>query len=168
MKNIIKVLLLTVVATTFCQCTSAQKLQEKVPFKIGNVYYQHWVAGIQGGGSGVNIFIPIDNSDNTIQLDSVYFIGKVSKLESKPNTPDLFIGRFMSAANQKKDIIMSDEPNAEYGNELPEEIKKTPFELKPNECVISYVEDGKTKHFKITNITEKKAEFYPSAPPKKQ
>ena len=168
MKSIVNIVLISIVLTGFTNCSSAQKLEKQVSFNIGEVYYQHWVAGIKGGGSGVNIFIPIDDLGNNIQLDSVYFRGKAAKLEFKPHSPTLFIGRFMSLFNQKKDIIMSDKPEEEYGNQLPEQTKKSPFELDANECVISYIQDGKSRYFKIENIIEKKAEFYPSAPPRKQ
>lgn len=168
MKSIVNIILISIVLTGFTNCSSAQKLEKQVSFKIGEVYFQHWVAGIKGGGSGVNIFIPIDNLENNIQLDSVHFRGKAAKLEFKPNSPTLFIGRFMSLTNRDSDIIMSGKPEEEYGNQLPEQTKKSPFELEQNECVISYIRDGKSRYFKIGNIIEKKAEFYPSAPPRKQ
>lgn len=168
MKLIANVFLLVLIITSFSHCSSAQKLQKEAPVKVGTAYYQHWVAGIQGGGSGINIFIPTEGTlEESIQLDSVYFRGKVSKLEVKPNNPTLFIGRFSLKANQKKDIIMSNKPNAEYGNELPEMNTKIPFELKENECVVSYEEDDKTKYFKINNVVEKQPLYYPSAPPNK-
>ena len=155
--------------SAFTNCSSAQKLEKDVPFKIGNVYCQSWVAGIKGGGSGINIFIPLEgNLSKTILLDSVYFRGKVSKLEVKTINPSLFVGRFLSSSNQNRELIMSDKPHAEYGNKPPKPISKIPFKLNPNECVISYLEDGKTLFFKIENISEKKAIPYPSAPMRKQ
>lgn len=169
MKAIANIIIFSIVLTGFTNCSSAQKLEKNTPFKIGEVYFQSWVAGIKGGGAGTNIFIPIENNlIKTTQLDSVYFRGKVSKLEFKPTNPSLYIGRFLSSSNQFKELIMSDEPNAEYGNKLPEPVKSIPFELKPNECVISYVSDGKELFYKIENITEKRAVQYPSAPPQKQ
>lgn len=168
MKSIINKILILLVLMGFTNCSSAQKLEKQVSFTIGEVYCQNWVAGIEGGGSGINIFIPIEDLKNNIQLDSVYFRGKAVKLEFKPNSPTVFIGRLKTLSNQKKDIIMSVKPEDEYGNKVPERINKIPFELKKNECVISYIEDGKTMYFKIENIIEKKTEFYPSAPPQKQ
>lgn len=153
--------------TSFSQCSSAQKLQKEAPVVIGEAYFQKWVAGIKGGGSGINLFISTEDSSlENIELDSIYFRGKSSKLEFKPNNPSLFVGRFSTGRNQKKDIIMSDKPNAEYGNELPKIKSKFPFELKENECVVSYKEGNKTKYFKIINVVEKQPQYYPSAPPK--
>ena len=50
---------------------------------------------------------------------------------------------------------MSNEPYAEYGNKVPELPKKSFFQLKENECVISYKQSGKTKYFKIKGLTKK-------------
>jgi hypothetical protein len=169
MKIITNIILFSIVLTGFTNCSSAQKLEKRTSFNIGEVYFQSWVAGIKGGGSGTNIFIPIeDNLTKTVQLDSVYFRGKASKLEFKPTNPSLFIGRFLSSSNLNKELIMSDEPNAEYGNKLPDPKISIPFELKPNECVISYIKEGKTLFYKIENIIERKSIPYPSAPLQKQ
>lgn len=169
MKLITNVFLIALVMISFSQCSSAQKLEKETTFSIGSAYFQSWVAGVEGGGSGINIFISIEDlSQNIIELDSVYFRGEASKFETKPNNPYLFIGRFSTPFNQKRDLIMSNEPNAEYGNEAPKPIIKIPFDLKDDECVISYKEGNKTKYFKIENIVEKRPEQYPSAPPQKQ
>ncbi len=150
---------------SFSQCSSTKQLQEKAPVLLDQVYCQEWVAGIQGGGSGLNIFIPV--KDKTVILDSVYFRGKAAKLEMS-EVELLFIGRYKSAFNQSKDMVISSEPNAEYGNKLPEIVKKIPFDLKDDECVISYQEGKTTKYFKVRNVVQKAMLAYPSAPPNKQ
>lgn len=152
--------------TGFSQCSSTQNLQEKAPLDIGEVYCQKWIAGVEGGGSGLNIFIP--TKDSSIKLDSVYFRGKASKLESTVQDGIMYIGRFKGEANQMKDIIISSEPNAEYNNPIPRLPKKIPFGLKDNECVISYKVNHKTNYFRVVNIKEKDLLPYPSAPPNKQ
>lgn len=169
MKSVTNILLMVLIMVNFSNCSSAQKLQKESPVNVGKAYYQYWVAGVKGGGAGMNLFVEIDNSLNKpIQFDSIYFRGKVSKIEIKPNNKRLLIGRFSSKINQKKDIIMSNKPNAEYGNEMPKLKEKIPFNLKDDECVVSYKEGDKTKYFKIENIVEEKPNYFPSAPPKKQ
>lgn len=169
MKIISNMLLLSIIFISFTNCSSAQKLEKETPFKIESAYFQSWVAGIEGGGSGINIFISTEDlSQKKIDLDSVYFRGKASKFETKPIKPYSFIGRFSTPFNQKRDLIMSNKPNAEYGNEAPQPNFKIPFKIKDDECVISYKEGNKTKYFKIEKVVEKKSIQYPSAPPKKQ
>lgn len=152
-KPIFKLLLLFTVMFSFFGCSSTKKLQNSIPFEIGEVYYQHWVSGVKDGGYGVNLFIPIVSNPNNIILDSIYFRGQQSKLEMTNKT--LYVGRFQDNSNQKKNIIMSSEPFAEYGNKVPELPKEVPFKLEANACVISYKQGIKTKYFKIKGLAKK-------------
>ena len=151
-----------ILMASFSQCSTAQKLQKEAPAQFGDVYCQKWTAGIKGGGSGLNIFIPV--MDKSIQLDSVYFRGEVAKLEVKAGDLPIYIGRFKTEVNQPKDIVMSSDANDEYTNQIPEKAKIIPFELKDNECVVSYIKDEKILYYKISNVQEKDALNYPSAP----
>ena len=153
------------VLVSFSQCSSSKTLQEKAPINFGEVYFQSWVAGVEGGGSGINIFIPIKETTlGNFELDSVYFRGKVAKLETKTDKT-LYIGRFSTPANQQIDIKMTNEPNGEYGNTVTALSENFPFQLKDNECVVGYKDNNQTKYYKIENISEKDRVDYPSAPP---
>lgn len=152
-----------VLTASFSQCSSAQKLQERAPTQFGDVYCQSWTAGVQGGGSGINIFIP--TLDNTVVFDSVYFRGKATKLEVKPNNKQLYIGRFITDTNQPKDIILSSDSSEEYENQMPKKQQTIPFDLKDDECIVSYIKDEQILYYKITNIEQKEPINYPSAPP---
>lgn len=164
--NIVFFLLIGAGILLFSNCSSAQKMETKLPLSLGEVYAQKWIAGVKGGGSGVNVFIKILNNPNNIELDSIFFQGKSSKLFLINETQA--IGRFKSDINQQKDVIMSNEPYAEYGNQVKKIPNKPKFELKENECVISYIENVQTKYFKIENIRKKELLAYPSAPPVKE
>jgi len=155
---------LTLFSVLIMQCSSAQKLQKEAPMSISRIEVQHWTAGIQGGGSGINMEIQVSEK-TTLKLDSVFFRGLKAKLMQARTD---FIAKFISPENQKRDIIMSNESGAEYGNELPIGIKNFPFELKNNECVISYTESGTTKYFKYSSVVEKPRQDRPSAPPRNQ
>ena len=78
----------------------------------------------------------------------------------------LIIGRFKSSVNQKKDIIMSSNPQDEYNNKLDLRRDSSPFKLTQNECVISYIVNGKRLYYKISNLKKGESIAYPSAPPK--
>ncbi|WP_292948718.1 hypothetical protein [Olleya sp. UBA1516] len=136
----------------FMQCSSAQKLQKEAAFQTDKAYYQKWVAGLKDGGSGINVFIPIDSNSKNLKLDSLYFRGHIVPLQTKPNFPDLYIGRITTNANQPKDYSV--------------DTSDIPFDLKDNEAVVSYTENGTTKYLKIENLVEKQMEQYPSAPPR--
>ena len=164
-KTILFSFFILLIMAGFSQCSSTKNLQEKAPVDIDQVYFQKWIAGVEGGGSGLNIFIPV--KETIPKLDSVYFRGKVIKLEIDESGL-LYIGRFLTGLNQKNDMIMSNDPNAEYGNKAPGKLQKFPFTLKETECIISYQKDGKTKYFKIEEIVEKEMIAYPGPPPNKQ
>mgnify|MGYP000085434033 CR=1 FL=1 len=148
-------------------CASSDtKLQSKAPTTFENVYYQKWNAGVQGAGSGITLFI--QTKDNSVVLDTVYFRGKAAQLETKPNTKNLYIGRFKTTTNAPKDIILSQNLDEEIKNEIEIEAPKFPFILNANECVVSYKLNAKKMYFKITNIKEQETVNYPSARPNRQ
>ncbi len=131
---------------SFYNCSSAKMLQNESPFEIGEAYYQE-------SNTDINVYIPIKSNPNNTILDSVYFQGKKTKLELE--SASLAVGRFKTESTQKQDIIMSNKPYAEYGNKIPKLSEKSPFELKENECVVSYKEENKFKYFKIKNVIQK-------------
>ena len=164
-KTVLFLFFLCLAMASFSQCTSSKQTQEPIlqnkgPIPIGKSYFQAWVAGIQGGGSGINVHIPKPKTD--VKPDSIFFRGMKSKL-NKDNFG--YVAQFKTQANQKDDVIMSNEPQQEYGNTLNEE-KNFPFQLKENECVVSYLENNTIKYFKIQNLIEKPMQQYPSAPPR--
>ena len=83
----------------------------------------------------------------------------------KPSNPKLYIGRFKTEINQPVDIILSSDSKEEYNNKLPQKDKGSPFELKDDECVISYTLNGKIEYFKVSNIRKEVAVNYPGVQP---
>jgi len=164
-KTLIFSLSMCFVMVSFSQCSGSKNtqettLQKTAPTQLDKPYYQAWVAGIQGGGSGINVFMP--SRETSVKLDSAYFRGMKAKVEI---TNEGYIARFKTKANQKDDVIMSSESNSEYGNQLPQK-ENFPFQLKDNECVISYYKDNTLAYFKIEDLFEKAMAQYPSAPPR--
>jgi hypothetical protein len=165
LKHIPFLVAMLILMASFSQCSTAQKLQGEAPTQFGDVYCQKWVAGVSGGGSGFNLFIPVMNE--SIKLDSVYFRGKISKLEFKTGELPTYIGRFENDFNQPKDIIISSDRNEEYDNKLSKKLVVIPFELKDDECVVSYIKGDKIVYYKISNIEQKRPVNYPMASPDK-
>jgi hypothetical protein len=161
-KQISILAMLTLIMTSFSQCSSAQKLQKKAPIVFGETYYEQWVSGVAGGPSGINVFIEL--KDESLQLDSIYFRGKVSKFEVKPSNKLLFIGRFITESKDNIDMMISTNTNEEYSNKAPELPIKIPFELENDECVVSYKISGKTKYYKIANLVKKQSPDIPMSP----
>jgi len=144
-KKISFFMLMLLFMVSFSQCSSTKQLQNNPPFEVGEVYYNQ-------SDSGLYFFIPIKSKPNNIELDSVYFHNKSAKLVFEN---DSFVGNFKTEVIQKPDIIMGNEPYAEYGNKAPKLPEKLPFQLKNDECIISYKEENTTKYYKIGNIIKR-------------
>ena len=145
-----------------CSTVKTNTFVEAAPFVITAPYYNSWIAGIEGGGSGINVFLPVSDIRNIV-VDSIHFRGEKSAVETRDK---LIIGRFRHSTNRKKDIIMSSNPQDEYNNKRVLKRDTSPFSLTQNECVISYRVKGKRLYYKLSNLKKGEAIAYPSAPPK--
>lgn len=158
-------ILMVAILFSFTQCSSAQKLQlqEKTSFELGEVSFQKWIAGVQGGGSGYHFLINVVSNKNNVVFDSVYFREYQAKIEIGKIG---YVANIKTEINQREDIIMSNNGKEEYGNKSRLKTANFPFKLTENECVISYIENGITKYLKVKNLVEKPREEHPSVPPK--
>ncbi|MFK7834373.1 MAG: hypothetical protein AB8B52_13950 [Winogradskyella sp.] len=132
---------------TCIQCTSMPKLQKESPTDITNSYYQKWNAGIQEGGSGIDLYI--ETKDTLVVLDSVFFRGYVGKLKRDPSNNKLFIARF-------KTITKASESDSKWS-----------FQIENTECVVGYLLESKTRYFKISDLKQQRTLNYPIAPSNK-
>jgi len=142
----LKIIVLLLIGLVVSQCVTVRKLQDLSSFEIGEAFYKE-------DQSGISLYIPVKAYPKHIVMDSVYFHGKQTKLEVKNG--EILIGQFKPVFIQKPDIIMSNEPYAEYGNQIPKLPKKIPFKLKEDECIISYKKNSTVKYFKISGIIKK-------------
>ena len=136
----------------FFQCASTKELEKEPPTEFEDVYYQRWNAGIEEGGSGINVFIK--TIDTSVALDSIYFLGKGAQLHVDPKNASLYVGRFKYRPDLSNEatVINSD----------------IPFKLNDDECIISYFEGKKIHYYKISNIEEREPIHYPSTSPNRQ
>ncbi|MDA9126376.1 hypothetical protein N9J80_06315 [Flavobacteriaceae bacterium] len=165
MKFITPLILGTVFLSIFnCKSSKESTLQlhSSFPIEITAPYYNTWVAGVEGGGAGINVFLPLKENAK-ISIDSLHFRGEKSAVETRDK---LIIGHFRYSTNPKKDIIMSSNPQDEYNNKRVLKRDTSPFSLIQNECVISYKINGKRLYYKISNLKKGESIAYPSAPPK--
>lgn len=146
------------------QCSSAQKFERNAPLDFGEVYFQKRAQAVRDLESTLTIFIPIGEIKNNVELDSVYFKGRSAKLLVSSQNPKLYFGRFVIQPKSVGDIILSSDMKDEHQNKLPIDKPIIPFELLPNECVISYIQGGKEKFYKISNVKERRLKDVPMKP----
>lgn len=113
---------------------------KEMPLFIRDTYFQR-------DGNVTSIYFPTLINKSNYTLKKVYFRGMVGNMQSGKASHFASLKPFKTT-----DLIMSNEDNAEYGNTNP---KKFPFELKANECMISYIDNGETKYFQVYNIVKK-------------
>ena len=74
MKKLAFILLFT---TFVVSCHSQKEASKAMTAAIGETYFQNWVAGVQGGGSGTNFFIQCKKAaPKEMVLKALYFRGK--------------------------------------------------------------------------------------------
>ncbi len=156
MKNLKKALYAIVFAcalSSFFQCASPKvattNFEKQTPFTVRPVVFQEWYAGIKVGGTGINVFIPISNVNEGVVLNEVYFRNLKGKL----------------VKNENKYTAILKNPSPNYTFQKAERPADYPFQLKEDECVISYLENGQTKYHKIISLKEVAGTYYENGPP---
>jgi len=148
--------LLTFLATQNC----ANKLQETFPVAIKEVYYQRWVGGVRGGGSGTGFYISFEKQlPKDIVLNKLYFRGQKDSLRLIDETN--YIASFRGTSNWQRgnqEIVTDDVPLKQKS--------EAPFEIKDDEALIEYTQNKTKKYYKIANVSEKEMLAYPSARPR--
>ena len=131
------------------QC-GVSKFDEKPSFMVKNATFSTWVGGLPGvRGTKVEISI-IDNSYNL--FESLYFQNKITKVEKVITGSKTMLIANYNTTKVLNDRILDINPKKEIKNQLPK-VDNFPFQLKKNEAVLSFIENGKTKFYKIKNIT---------------
>ena len=132
---------------------SLSKVTTAIPFSIVKSYNQKWISGVQGGGSGEDLYLEINQISEGVQLKKLYFRNKIT--EVKKSKESIYVGHF------KTNEIGFVEDNARQNEVINLSPSEFPFQLKDNEGVLSYQYGHKIYHHKIANIIEKEVMLYP-------
>ena len=140
-------------ATTLISCNSTETIVQENNLSPS---YQTWVAGVRGGGSGINFYIDLTSELPThIELKRLIFRGYEVPFEKQDNLH--FQAMIKTPGNQQK----YEEDNAPNVTSPKNDIK-----LQDNEAILVFSKKGKEYQQKITNVIEKPSLEYPSAKPK--
>lgn len=169
MKKTIKLfsfILISIVLLSFSNCSNTKEsttltFEKNPPFSITEIYSQNWIAGVQEGGSGTNVFVTFSSMNESVLIEQFYFRNKVNDVKDISNEYLAFAAYFKGDTSHQ--IIMDSNPVKESKNTPPVAF---PFKLKSNEVVISYLEKGSKKYFKVSEVEEKPTIAYPGLNPK--
>lgn len=138
------------------KCSETHKIDRNPPETVGEAYVESWVSNEHPDASGFILSIPINSKDlNEIALDSVLFRNQYAKLSKESHVSGVtYKAHFITSHNGDNDIILSSDPMEEMKNKTPILPIKHAVELKATEAIVSYLFKGKTRYFKIGNITD--------------
>lgn len=154
MKIILAFILIGIVS-----CSNSKDLElQKASDTIDAVYCQKWIAGVRGGGSGVNFYVNLKAPlEKDVILEKVQF---ESYEASFVKTSDTSYVAYIKTDGNQNDMVLDSNPEKEYGN------KAQDFNLKPNEANLYFRFNGKESIKNLQNIKEKPMLAYPSVKPK--
>jgi hypothetical protein len=147
-----KQLLLLLFSITIISCSSQKKaLQETL-----QASFETWVAGVRGGGSGINFYVDLKTPlSKEIELKKVIFRGYEATFEKIDALH--FIARIKTEGNQQK---FDGDDSQIYTS------PKNALTLAENEAMLLFSEKEKEINVKMKQVTEKPMLEYPSAKPK--
>tara|TARA_B100000780_G_scaffold230631_1_gene170381 strand:+ start:3001 stop:3522 length:522 start_codon:yes stop_codon:yes gene_type:complete len=129
-------------------CSNKINLEKNSRILFEESYYQSWVAGVRGGGSGLNIYLTLENSSTkNIQLDGIYFKDNYCKLKSLGDQK--YQCSILMNENRETNFLKTPITIDSSG------IQKNPFSIEGDVAVIVYLENTKRKYVKITMLWKK-------------
>lgn len=109
--------------------------------------YSKWVAGIKGGGAGYNIKLLLDPIPTDIKLDSIYFKDFSASLVG--NGAGIYTS-FIDNGQNREMLSPVYEKTSEVTETPSKKNVQTLFELTGDEAVVSFLQNGSAKYYKVT------------------
>ena len=140
-------------ATTLISCNTTETIVQENNLSTS---YETWVAGVRGGGSGINFYVDLKTElSEEIELKKVIFRGYEVPFEKQDTLH--FIARIKTDGNQQK--IEGDDTKI-YTS------PKNALTLAENEAILIFLKNGKEIRQTIKEVKEKPMLLYPSTKPK--
>lgn len=130
------------------------KLDEQTQIK--EIYSQYWVAGVRGGGAGIDIYVNLNTPfDDGLVLEKIQF--KTYEVPFDKTSDLSYVARINTGQNQLKVI------NVEVTDAEEETVTDKPkINLKEKQAILFFRKDGKEYSKTIENVEEREMIPYPS------
>jgi hypothetical protein len=149
MKNYVSLLFLILVTS----CSSQDKIIKESSILAS---YESWVAGVRGGGSGINFYLELKSElPSNVELKKVIFRGYEVPFEKQDNLH--FQAMIKTSGNQQK---FEGDDSQIYTS------PKNALTLAENEAILIFSKNGKEIRQTIKEVKERPMLLYPSAKPK--
>lgn len=140
-------------ATTLISCNTTETIVQENNLSAS---YETWVAGVRGGGSGINFYVDLKTElSEEIELKKVIFRGYEVPFEKQDTLH--FMARIKTEGNQQK--FEGDDAKIHTST-------KNALTLAENEAVLIFLKNGKEIRQTIKEVKEKPMLLYPSTKPK--
>ena len=149
MNKFIAIIFLSIIITSCHSNANIKSISNSNLNLTSPAYFEKWIAGVEGGGSGFNVFLPIKKS-SFINFDSIHFRGQRVKALHRNN---MVFGRFKSINNNHSEDIIIENTGHEKNN--------SHFSLLDNSCVLSYRIQNKRMYYEFKNLDYKPSKPYP-------
>lgn len=161
-------IIIVVLCFGLTSCSSQKTLQPDAPFEIGKATVQEWLGGREESGTGYLVSVPVSLITKEVRFQELYYKGQIVQVTTENKEEGFLVqANFVNAPN-KSDLVMHSDSLKEVGNQPPPIRGKStpdfPFELTPNEAVLSYVVKNRVKYVKISGVKEKPALIYSTKP----
>lgn len=130
------------------------KLDEQTQIK--EIYSQYWVAGVRGGGAGIDVYVNLNTPfEDGLVLEKIQF--KTYEVPFDKTSDLSYVARINTGQNQLKVI------NVEVTDAEEETVTDGPkINLKEKQAILFFRKDGKEYSKTIENVEEREMIPYPS------
>jgi len=161
------ILLLTAILFFSQSCTKedfASQTEEQSANRIGydfqaniqSVYFENWISGVRGGGSGTNFFMGFKEPlPEGVVLSQLYFRGK--------KAPVIALSKFSYTANfSDNGVNPNDNPSsgADTGKTAML-VAEPPFPIEDDQALLEYYDNQELSYYLLTKVEEKELVFLP-------
>ena len=138
---------------TLISCKTTEIIVQENNFSAS---YETWVAGVRGGGCGINLYLELKSElPSNVELKKVIFRGYEVPFEKQDNLH--FQAMIKTSGNQQK---FDGDDSQIYTS------PKNALTLSENEAILILLKNGKEIRQTIKEVKEKPMLLYPSAKPK--
>jgi hypothetical protein len=134
--------------------TDIQKLEDQTQIK--EVYSQAWVAGVRGGGAGIDVYVNLNTPfEQDLVLEKIQF--KTYEAPFEKTNELSYVARIDTGQNKLKTI------NIEVTDAEKKTVVSEPkINLKEKQAILFFKKEGKEYSKIIENVEEREMIAYPS------
>lgn len=125
------------------------------PLEIKNTYFENWVSGVRGGGSGTHFFIELKAPlSEATSFGYLYFRGQKAKVIALSELR--YLADFHNITNPT-DVIASDAATGK----MAALAENPPFPIDNDQALLEYFVNSELNYYLIKKVSEQESEFAP-------